>query len=120
MFKTIVKSSFRVSPKLYNSRFYNLRFASSQSDVDKKFQDIIDAIKNNPGLQQSVNDLKEAFEAKGITPGTKPSMVQMSMLLMDKKVSSSLKNFYNELQSANVNFSPEDLKSLLEMYNSQK
>lgn len=97
-----------------------VRFASSQSELDQRLQEITDAIESNPKLKEGIKELRDLFISKGMKPGEKPNMFKVSMLLMDKNVSQTLNTVFTELQNSNVKCTPEDLKSLLKLYNQTK
>lgn len=97
-----------------------IRFASSPSELDQRLQEITEAIESNPKLKQGIKELRDLFISKGLKPGEKPNMFKISMLLMDKSVSQTLNNVFTELQNSNVKCSPDDLKSLLKLYNDTK
>ncbi|WEJ93850.1 hypothetical protein PSN45_001327 [Yamadazyma tenuis] len=95
-------------------------YASSPSDLDQTLSNIAEAMESSPKLKQCAKNLKEVFEAKGVKPGVEPNMFQLAKLLMDKKVSDALKDFYVELRKNNISCTPEDLKALLSIYSKQK
>ena len=57
-------------------------FATSQSDIDAKFQAIGDAVRSDPEMKENILELKKIFEEKGIIQdGKPPNLFKVSLLL---------------------------------------
>lgn len=95
-------------------------YATNQSELDARLQQIGDAIRSNPELKQTIHQLKQICEEKGILREDKPpSMFKLSTLLLDKRVTEGLKKLYEQLEKSNISCSPEELQRLLKLYNQQ-
>lgn len=86
------------------------------SSVHDRMRQVAELVKSDPELKASFIKMEAIFREKGFIGDKPPSFIQLSKMLMDPEVRSSLSILQQKIQEANIQINPSDFSELMKQY----
>lgn len=112
-------SKVTVPSRTVPSGFVSIRKYSDYApndDETQRLNKLVTELKSNPKISEALEELQQLLVLKGFDPSTKPSMMKMMLILMDKEIKASITALKTQLEEAKISFSKEDVDTFMKLF----